>query len=398
MPAPCGQSSLFSALLAGLRGLSAANRRLTWETPEKPRSRAQLFGRFCAWGMRRSFFPAGRTDAVPWACTQKKTRACEAQGKKRQGARLARRRRAAGRLNGPSGRNSPADMGNARKAKEQSSAFRAFSVRGGTFGPTFCVFMEVWRGLSPGGFSPRRREQEAGLLPARENRSRAWARTWKEPRACEARGRKRQGARIAHRRCRSRAWARTWERTTCVRDAGKKKTGCANCPAPAARLAHRRCAHRRCRSPAWACTRNQPRARLGAGTNRVRDLPTAGAEAQRGLAPGTSRVRARHSADTNTVRDLPGAAARLAHRRCARIFHMVWPPAGPGAYGTIKNEISNKKEGERMKGENLLPSFRERLMREEKSPRTVEQYVRAAGRFVSFLAGQGAAPGTCARI
>ena len=33
-----------------------------------------------------------------------------------------------------------------------------------------------------------------------------------------------------------------------------------------------------------------------------------------------------------------------------------------------------------MKGENLLPSFRERLMREEKSPRTVEQYLRAAGR------------------
>ena len=41
-----------------------------------------------------------------------------------------------------------------------------------------------------------------------------------------------------------------------------------------------------------------------------------------------------------------------------------------------------------MKGENLLPSFRERLVREEKSPRTVEQYVRAAGRFVSFLAGR----------
>ena len=41
-----------------------------------------------------------------------------------------------------------------------------------------------------------------------------------------------------------------------------------------------------------------------------------------------------------------------------------------------------------MIGENLLPSFRERLVREEKSPRTVEQYVRAAGRFVSFLAGR----------
>ena len=38
------------ALLAGLTTLRAAIRRLTWETPEKPRSRAQLFGRFCAWG------------------------------------------------------------------------------------------------------------------------------------------------------------------------------------------------------------------------------------------------------------------------------------------------------------------------------------------------------------
>ena len=38
------------ALLAGLTALRAANRRLAWETPEMPRSKAQLFGRFCAWG------------------------------------------------------------------------------------------------------------------------------------------------------------------------------------------------------------------------------------------------------------------------------------------------------------------------------------------------------------
>ena len=37
-----------SALLAGLTALRAANRRLTGETLEKPRSKAQLFKRFCA--------------------------------------------------------------------------------------------------------------------------------------------------------------------------------------------------------------------------------------------------------------------------------------------------------------------------------------------------------------
>ena len=42
--------SPFLSLLAGLAALRAANRRLIRETPEKPRSRAQLFGRFCAWG------------------------------------------------------------------------------------------------------------------------------------------------------------------------------------------------------------------------------------------------------------------------------------------------------------------------------------------------------------
>ena len=36
------------ALLAGLSGHSAANRRQVRETLEKPRSRAQLFKRFCA--------------------------------------------------------------------------------------------------------------------------------------------------------------------------------------------------------------------------------------------------------------------------------------------------------------------------------------------------------------
>ena len=87
------------------------------------------------------------------------------------------------------------------KSQGAKLSFSSVSVRGGTGGPTFCVFLEVWRGFLPGRFSPSQREQELSFLPARENRSRARARTRKEPRACEARGRKRQGARLAHRRC-----------------------------------------------------------------------------------------------------------------------------------------------------------------------------------------------------
>ena len=52
-PHSCALRLIFfssSALLAGLRGPSAANRRQIRETLEKPRSRAQLFKRFCAKG------------------------------------------------------------------------------------------------------------------------------------------------------------------------------------------------------------------------------------------------------------------------------------------------------------------------------------------------------------
>ena len=146
-PHSCALRPIFfsSALLAGLAALRAANRRQIRETLEKPRSKAQLFkrfcakgdacalrlltpffsllaglrgplgrkppadmgnarkakgaklqlfGRFCAWGMRRSFSPAWENRSPVWACTQKEPRACETRGRKRHGARLARRRRA----------------------------------------------------------------------------------------------------------------------------------------------------------------------------------------------------------------------------------------------------------------------------------------------------------------
>ena len=144
LTAPCGQSFPLSALLAGLTALRAANRRLTgkrlkspgaelsfssvsvrrgtpcalsplspfflaagrlkrpfrpqtagWQgkRPKSQRSRAQLFGRFCALGMRRGFrlagFPTGRREQesgfLPaWenrsparAHARKESRACE---------------------------------------------------------------------------------------------------------------------------------------------------------------------------------------------------------------------------------------------------------------------------------------------------------------------------------
>ena len=148
--------------------------------------------------MRRGFRPATRDSSSARAHTRKQPRACAAGRRHKPGARIARRRHAAGRLNGPSGRKPPADKGNARKAKGAKLSFSGVSVRGGTFGPTFYIFMEVWRGFLPGGLLPGHREQKLGFLPARENRSPALS---PHP-----------------------------ERTAGVRDAGKKETRCANCP------------------------------------------------------------------------------------------------------------------------------------------------------------------------
>ncbi len=232
------------ALLAGLSGHSAANRRQVRETLEKPRSRAQLFGRFCAWGTRRGFCPAGFLPAAGnrrWAFSlpgktgarrgpapgtsrvrarhgeEKDTvrewpgaaaRACETRGRKRHGARIARRRRRSRAWN---------------LHPEPAAGMRGWAET------------QTWCANCPAQPRVRARHGEekdtvrvllaagAGFLPARENRSRAWACTQKEPRAC----------------------AVQMQNTNTVREL----------LGAAARLAHRRC-----RSPAWACTRNQPRA------------------------------------------------------------------------------------------------------------------------------------------
>ena len=117
--------------------------------------------------------------------------------------------RAAGRLNGPSGRKPPADGETLEKPRSRAQLFKRFCAWG----------------------------TRRSFFPARENRSRAQARSRKQPRACETRRRKRHGARLAHRRCRSRAWARSRKEPRACAAGRRQKHG--------ARLAHRRCARRR---------------------------------------------------------------------------------------------------------------------------------------------------------
>ena len=154
-PHSCALRPIFfsSALLAGLHGLSGRKPPAGRETLEKPRSRAQLFKRFCA-----------------------KENACALRLISPFFSLLAG-------LHGPLGRKPPAGKGNARKAKGAELSFSGVSVRWGTFGPTFYVFMEVWRGLLSGRFPSGHREQGLGFFPARENRSPARA-THPESTAC----------------------------------------------------------------------------------------------------------------------------------------------------------------------------------------------------------------------
>ena len=78
----------FSGCWPAYAAFQAANRRLAWETPEKPRSKAQLFGRFCAWGTRRGFSPVRENRSRARARTRNQPRACETRRRKRQGAPL----------------------------------------------------------------------------------------------------------------------------------------------------------------------------------------------------------------------------------------------------------------------------------------------------------------------
>ena len=109
------------ALLAGLAALRAANRRQIRETLEKPRSRAQLFKRFCAKGNACAL---SLISPFFWLLAG---------------------------LSGPLGRKPPADKGNARKAKgaelQLFGRFCALGTRRGFSPPGKTGAM---RGLAPG--------------------------------------------------------------------------------------------------------------------------------------------------------------------------------------------------------------------------------------------------------
>ena len=148
-----------SALLAGLRGPLGRKPPADGETLEKPRSKAQLFKRFCAKGDACALRPVTPFFSLLAGLTALRPQFAGWQGK---------------------------------RPKSQRSRAQLFG--------RFCAW-GMRRGFRLAGFPPGCMEQGPGFLPARENRSRARARTRNQPRACETWGRKRQGARIAHRRC-----------------------------------------------------------------------------------------------------------------------------------------------------------------------------------------------------
>ena len=198
--------SPFPALLAGLRGPLGRKPPADRETFEKPRSRAQLFKRFCAKGNACALRPVTPFFSLLAGLT----------------ALWAANRRLA--------RETP------EKPKEQSSAFRAFLCVGERVAPGFLLKMEVWRGLSLGQVSSRAQGTGVRLFPCPgkqtpcpgpalgTNRVRARRRERKDrvrelpgaaARACEAGRRHKPGARIAHRRCaRRRRYLRAFVKST----------------------------------------------------------------------------------------------------------------------------------------------------------------------------------------
>ena len=64
------------------------------ETPEKPKEQSSAFWAFLCVRDTPELFPAQENRSRAWACTRNQPRACETRGRKRHGARLARRSRA----------------------------------------------------------------------------------------------------------------------------------------------------------------------------------------------------------------------------------------------------------------------------------------------------------------
>ena len=94
------------------------------------------------------FLPARESRSLARARTRKQSRACEERGEKRRGARLARRRRGW--------------QGKCPKSQGAELSFSSISVRGGNVRPH--VFLNLWK--FGAGFCP------ASSLPAAGNRGR----------------------------------------------------------------------------------------------------------------------------------------------------------------------------------------------------------------------------------
>ena len=154
-------------------------------------------------------------------------------------------------LSGPSGRKPPADKGNARKAKEQSSAFRAFLCVGERAAPRFAYSWKFGAGFCQADFLPATGNRSwASCLPGKTEARRGRAPGTNRVRARRGE-RKRQGARLA-RHSRGFPPGRREQEVGFLSALRKQKPG-ASTPG-----------------------KNRGRARLGTDTNPVRDLLTAG--------------------------------------------------------------------------------------------------------------------------
>ena len=171
-------------------------------------AKLQLFGRFCAWGMRRSFSLPGKTGA----------RCGHAPGTSRVRARLG------------AGKNTVRDLPGAaalEKPRSKAQLFKRFCALGERVAPRFTYSWKFGAGFCPAagnrnqafslpgktgarcGPTPRKNRVRARHgeerdtereLPTAGAGARRGARTRNQPRACETRGRKRHGARLARRR------------------------------------------------------------------------------------------------------------------------------------------------------------------------------------------------------
>ena len=247
------------------------------ETLEKPRSRAQLFKRFCAKGDACALSPISPFLSL-----------------------------LAG-LSGPSGRKSPADGETPEKPRSRAQLFGRFCAWGNGWPHVFIIYESLARAFARQASS---RPEETGArpfsLPGKTEAVRR-ARTWNEPRACAA-------------------WTQTQTRcATCSPQvcppqcaAGRETPEKPRSTSSAFRAFL--CVGERV-APRFSIYESLARAFARQASSRpqgtgARPFSLPGKTgAMRGRAPGNGRVRARLGKDTNPVRELPTAGVPAAAAR-----------------------------------------------------------------------------------